>query len=579
MEPRYSFIRILRDYLERIFEDNQGMKSLVLDHETTSIISLIITQSEILQKNVFLVEPIEKSILVSDADERLGHLSAIYIIRPTEDNFSKLSQAISNPKYGNYHLYFTNAVPPAFLSRLASADRQEIVRQVFEIFSDFYPINHDLFTLNLPSTIGLTKSYQRWQPQDVALMDRMVLGLFSALLAIKKLPVIRYQRNSELCYSLADRIHSKLREDPDLMSLYTGRSSNGHKTTIDNVDQSTVLLILDRREDPVTPLLHQWTYQAMLHDLLNLDMNKVSLKQVSNDLKQIALSSIQDPFYSENMFSNFGDLALSIKSYVDQYEQARQTTGKVESIEDMKRFIEIYPEFNRMAGNVSKHVTLTSELDHAIKARLLLDISEIEQDIACNENRGDQFRQICEMLRDSRFNNFDKVKLALLYALRYEKDDKINQIKDMLRQNGIKEEQVELIDAIIQYAGSEVRQCDLFHNKNLFARARSKVTTVLKNVPNVYTQHQPYLINTIEHLIKGKLKESEFTPTAPFNPKERISTIIIFMVGGTTYEEAKEIALMNQRGMEPTILLGGSYIHNSVSFLAEITQLIMRNEI
>lgn len=29
---------------------------------------------------------------------------------------------------------------------------------------------------------------------------------------------------------------------------------------------SSVQLVLDRREDPVTPLLSQWTYQAMVHE-------------------------------------------------------------------------------------------------------------------------------------------------------------------------------------------------------------------------------------------------------------------------------------------------------------------------
>jgi hypothetical protein len=78
------------------------------------------------------------------------------------------------------------------------------------------------------------------------------------------------------------------------------------------------------------------------------------------------------------MFSNFGDLAVNIQQYVDTYQQARQRTSKIESIDDMKKFIEGYPEFSQMAGNVSKHVTLTSELDATIKARWLLNISEIE---------------------------------------------------------------------------------------------------------------------------------------------------------------------------------------------------------
>lgn len=38
----------------------------------------------------------------------------------------------------------------------------------------------------------------------------------------------------------------------------------------------TVLLI-DRKEDPVTPLLMQWTYQAMVHELLGIHANRVNL--------------------------------------------------------------------------------------------------------------------------------------------------------------------------------------------------------------------------------------------------------------------------------------------------------------
>lgn len=34
---------------------------------------------------------------------------------------------------------------------------------------------------------------------------------------------------------------------------------------------------LDRRDDPVTPLLSQWTYQAMVHELLAIQNNRVSL--------------------------------------------------------------------------------------------------------------------------------------------------------------------------------------------------------------------------------------------------------------------------------------------------------------
>lgn len=53
-----------------------------------------------------------------------------------------------------------------------------------------------------------------------------------------------------------------------------------------------LLIILDRRNDPVTPLLTQWTYQAMVHELLGITNSRVSMEDapdVRPELKVICL--------------------------------------------------------------------------------------------------------------------------------------------------------------------------------------------------------------------------------------------------------------------------------------------------
>ncbi len=42
------------------------------------------------------------------------------------------------------------------------------------------------------------------------------------------------------------------------------------------------------------------------------------------------------------------------------------------------------------------------------------------------------------------------------------------------------------------------------------------------------------------------------------------------MVGGATYQEAKEISTTYNANAD-TVILGGTYMHNSRSFLAEIS--------
>ena len=45
-------------------------------------------------------------------------------------------------------------------------------------------------------------------------------------------------------------------------------------------ETAPIIMILDRKEDPVTPLLLQWTYQAMVHELIGIQTNRVDLTQV-----------------------------------------------------------------------------------------------------------------------------------------------------------------------------------------------------------------------------------------------------------------------------------------------------------
>ena len=45
-------------------------------------------------------------------------------------------------------------------------------------------------------------------------------------------------------------------------------------------DTAPTVLLLDRRDDPVTPLLLQWTFQAMVHELIGINTNRVDLRHM-----------------------------------------------------------------------------------------------------------------------------------------------------------------------------------------------------------------------------------------------------------------------------------------------------------
>lgn len=52
-------------------------------------------------------------------------------------------------------------------------------------------------------------------------------------------------------------------------------------------------------------------------------------------------------------------------------------------------FVENYPQFKKMSGTVSKHVTVVGELSRLVSERNLLEVSEAEQELSCqNDHSG-----------------------------------------------------------------------------------------------------------------------------------------------------------------------------------------------
>jgi len=93
----------------------------------------------------------------------------------------------------------------------------------------------------------------------------------------------------------------------------------------------------------------------------------------------------------------------------------------------------------------------------------------------------------------------------------------------------------------------------------------------------VYTQHTPLLERTLEVILKTKTKErDQYYPLIESNPRDRPQDVIIFFVGGATYEEAKLVAQMNSTWQGVRFLLGGTTVHNSQSFLRELATTMSR---
>ncbi|ORY44141.1 Sec1 family protein [Rhizoclosmatium globosum] len=471
--------------------DVTGMKVLLLDAETTPIVSTVATQSQLLAREVYLIDKIG-----GDAKEKMKHLKCVAFVRPSPESIQALVEELRDPRFGDY--YLCNAI-----ERLAEADETECVKEVQEYYADFLAVNNDLFSFNLTAPTN------------------PLYGLVSVLLALKKKPLIRYERNSQLAAKLATELSYQIAQEGPLFDFR-------------KPDTPPILLILDRRNDPVTPLLNQWTYQAMVHELFGITNGRVdltSIQDVRPELREIVLSPESDPFYKKAMFLNLGELGVNIKSYVDEYQAKHKSSMNIESINDMKKF-------RKLSGNLSRRV----EVDG------LLEAGEVEQSLACSENHASDLRTVQKLIGQS------NIPFEMKLRLQSPSNATASLIESLRNCEDSTDKHISLVEGILAYGGAERRLDDLFANQDILARTKNAFKG-LKGVDNVYTQHTPLLVNKLQEFMKGKLAPEKY-PFIEGGTRDKPQDIIVFIIGGTTYAEAREIQKLNASNSGCRVVLG-----------------------
>lgn len=111
----------------------------------------------------------------------------------------------------------------------------------------------------------------------------------------------------------------------------------------------------------------------MIHELIGITNHRVKLPGVKDE---IVINPDHDDFFEANMYLNYGQLGDNLNNLVQDFKIKSQSQAKVESIEDMQRFMESYPEFKKFSGNVTKHVNIVSELKKQCDKYKLFDVSE-----------------------------------------------------------------------------------------------------------------------------------------------------------------------------------------------------------
>jgi sec1 family domain-containing protein 1 len=370
----------------------------------------------------------------------------IYLVEATTQNLQHITNDLQKGLYSPAYINFLPSLPrlllEEFATQTATAGTSERIAQLYDSYLNFIVAEPDLFNL------GMQKEHTYWALNSATtsdeeldrVIDRIVSGLFSVVVTMGVIPIIRCPKGAA-AEMVSARLDRKLRDHILNSKDNLFSSSNTRPTSSAGTPTSRpVLVILDRNVDLIPMLSHSWTYQSLVHDILNMKLNRITIQtpiDPSNPAKGMSKKGFDltanDFFWAKNAGVPFPQVAEDIDAELTRYkDEAAAITKKtgVTSLEDLqndtsasalhlKAAITLLPELRERKATLDMHMSILAALLEGIKDRQLDIFFELE------ENMQKQTKaQILEIIKDESKGNqpIDKLRLFIIWFLSTEQD-------------------------------------------------------------------------------------------------------------------------------------------------------------
>eukprot|EP00439_Symbiodinium_sp_Y106_P065704 s353_g10.t1 len=363
--------------------------------------------------------------------ERLpvADVPAVYFVEPTEKNIAKIAEDLSKNLYESCYVNFASAVPRPLLEDLAKnaleAGGAQKVSGIFDRYICFVSLSSTLFSLNLPCVYRDLHSTHLSEQAMRQGVERIVDGLLSVVATMRVLPVIRCPPG-EAAQMVAERLEERIRE---LLSK-SGVAAElfaAARTSAEAPGASRPLLcILDRDVDLVTMLNHTWTYQAMVHDILGMRLNKMQVPVESEDASAPPKPRSYDvdeadAFWTAHAGDQFPEVLNAVPKAIEDFEKRRTEmagSGQEDALAPgLAAAINALPEMTEKKRSIDMHTNIAHALVAEVKARELDRYYEFEDQLA-SQSLGTSVKELEQLLGSSQKGTLaDKLRAIMVLVL------------------------------------------------------------------------------------------------------------------------------------------------------------------
>ncbi|XP_054724938.1 sec1 family domain-containing protein 1-like [Uloborus diversus] len=597
-------------------------KVLVYDRFGQDIISPLLSVKELREMGVTL------HLLLHSDREPIPDVPVLYFVMPNDENITRIAQDFRNQLYDSYCLNFISPISRQKLEDLASASIQagcvSSVSSVFDQYLNFITLEDDMYILRHQDCGSINYfAFNRGDVKDSEMekiIDNVVDSLFSVFVTLGVVPIIRSPRGNA-AEVVAEKLDKKIRENlrDTRNSLFT---TDGMPTSF--TFQRPLLVVLDRNQDMATPLHHTWTYQALAHDVLDLQLNRVTIEETTEKTSHLGARprkktktfdlNPSDKFWMQYKGSPFPIVAEAVQEELDSYRSSEEEVKRlkaamgldadssndeiINSVTDntakLTSAVSSLPELLEKKRIIDMHMTIaTAILDH-IKSRKLDVYFEIEEKIM---GKATLEKSLMDMISDPEAGlPSDKLRLFLMSFICGPSlsEAEVDQYVTALQDAGCDSETMKYMrrwksyskisQTANQYSGG-TKTVSMF--SKLMSHGSQFVMEGVKNL--VVKKHNLPITRIVDSLMEIKsLPETEdyryFDPKllratdSSMVPRNRapFQDAVVFVVGGGNYIEYQNLIDYTKgktNPMQKKIIYGCSDLVNADRFLKQLHQL------
>ncbi len=417
--------------LSEIINDPKEVAIMVTDTITTKILSCLFQVNDLHNKQFFLMERLNRP------RQCYPETPVVYFITPSTASIQRVVDDFSQPKrpqYGNVHLLFSSTLQLEEMDLLRSnADLLSRIKTIKGVFLEYILLEASTFTLKMESAFNALYSpkyelecRQSYDEKNAIVSLESTLScianrLVTVCVTLCEYPYIRYPKDQRQAERLARLFHER-------MNLYIAQDHS-----FEYKPERGTLLLLDRAQDPLSPLVHDCTYQSVLYDsgiLTEADEGRVKYQYETNRderHEETVLLDDNDAIWREFRHKQFAYVSEELSKRVQSVSTHTNTMSNsmTVSLSEMSKSVRGLTRHKEMKRNVSKHVHFATRAMDVFTKGKLFEIAELERILVTGvddagkkrKSNAELLKQVESILKTTDISLQNKIRLLAIFMI------------------------------------------------------------------------------------------------------------------------------------------------------------------